>query len=182
MSDLFLRRIGAADVDALFALLCDPAVFEFLVDGHEPPREGVVAWVEKSDADFAAAGLGIWLLEESDARRAEPIGCVRLDLAAADRSAELTYLLAPSAWGRGLATRMAATAIDVAFDSGAVDRVWAGADGPNARSIAVMRRLGMRFWRDVVYPLGPGVEYALPIDAPRPSTRFPTIPLREAGA
>jgi hypothetical protein len=32
-----------------------------------------------------------------------------------------------------------------------------------------MRRLGMTFRRDVQYPLGPGVEYAIHRDDPRPS-------------
>jgi hypothetical protein len=37
----------------------------------------------------------------------------------------------------------------------------AGTDLPNKASLAVMRRLGMRFHNDVQYPLGAGVEYVM---------------------
>lgn len=177
MGQWTLRRARMADVDVLHALLRVPEVYEFLVDGVAPPREGVVAWLDRSEEDFAKAGLGIWLLEDG---RGSVMGCVRLTIdVPAPRDAELTYLLHPDAWGRGLATRMGVTVIDLAFASGAVDRLWAGADGPNARSIAVMERLGMRFWRDVVYPLGPGVEYELfpeAVPVPRVAEPIPVWP------
>jgi RimJ/RimL family protein N-acetyltransferase len=56
---------------------------------------------------------------------------------------------------------MAWTAINRAFLSLQIDSVIAGTDLPNTPSIAVMRRLGMRFHKDVQYPLGAGVEYVL---------------------
>ena len=106
----------------------------------------------------AAPWLGLWLLEDGENRT---LGCVRIhepeDEAA---TCELTYLLDPTAWGRGLATRMARAAIARAFARGA-DSVLAGIDGPNTASLAVVRRLGMRFLRDADYPAGPGVEYVL---------------------
>jgi RimJ/RimL family protein N-acetyltransferase len=63
--------------------------------------------------------------------------------------------------GQGLALRMAWTAITHTFLSSQIDSVIAGADLANAASLAVMRRLGMRFHKDVQYPLGAGVEYVL---------------------
>ncbi len=56
---------------------------------------------------------------------------------------------------------MALTAITQAFLSGHVDSVIAGADLHNSASLSVMRRLGMQFHKEVVYPLGAGVEYVL---------------------
>jgi RimJ/RimL family protein N-acetyltransferase len=56
---------------------------------------------------------------------------------------------------------MAWTAIAQAFRSSHIESVVAGADIPNAASFAVMRRLGMRFYKSVEYPLGPGAEYVL---------------------
>ena len=151
-----LRRATRADEGSLHALFALPEVYEYLADGAAPPREAMSGLIEKSDADFAAAGLGLWLLETADCA---PAGGVRLVLDASARAAELVYWLAPAHWKKGLATRMGATAIRAAFASGAVDRVFAGADVPNRRSLAVMERLGLRHLRDVVYPLGPGVEY-----------------------
>src|SRR5258707_14699806 len=64
----------------------------------------------------------------------------------------------PRYWGQGLALRMAWTAITHAFLSSQIDSVIAGTNLPNTASLAVMRRLGMRFHKDVRYPLGAGVE------------------------
>jgi RimJ/RimL family protein N-acetyltransferase len=69
--------------------------------------------------------------------------------------------LDPRYWGQGLALRMAWTAITHAFSSSQINRVIAGADLANTASLDVMRRLGMRFHKDVHYPLGAGVEYVL---------------------
>jgi hypothetical protein len=55
----------------------------------------------------------------------------------------------------------------------AISTVFAGADGPNRASQSVMRRLAMRFRRAVEYPLGPGVEYVLQRDDPRPAPALP---------
>lgn len=169
-----LRRATRADIEALHALLAVPEVNEFLADGVAPPREAVVAWIDKSIVDFADAGIGVWLMDGDDGRL---MACVRLEYFADRRIAELSYLLAPEAWGRGLATRIASAALRAAFASGVVDRVFAGADGPNHRSIAVMKRLGMRFARDVEYPLGPGVEYELSATDPAVSSLQSGVPL-----
>jgi hypothetical protein len=41
-------------------------------------------------------------------------------------------------------------------------------DRANGASLAVMRRLGMRFYRDVRYPLGKGFQYTLARGDPGP--------------
>jgi hypothetical protein len=56
---------------------------------------------------------------------------------------------------------MAWTAITHAFLSSQIDSVIAGTDLPNAASVAVIRRLGMRFHKKVQYPLGAGVGYVI---------------------
>ena len=72
---------------------------------------------------------------------------------------------------------MAWTAITQAFLSSQIDTIIAGADLPNAASFAVMRRLGMRFHKEVQYPLGAGVEYVLHCDDAGPLPRPALIPL-----
>ena len=95
----------------------------------------------------------MWFLENVPTRYA---GCVELRPYPSPRSAELIYLLDPRYWGQGLARRMAWTAITHAFLSSQIDSVIAGTDLPNTASLAVMRRLGMRFHKDVQYLLGAG--------------------------
>ena len=163
-----LRRATDADGDRLHALLTVPEVYRYLADGVPPPREVVDGRITRSRADFAAAGIGLWLLEDA---AGELGGCVRLEVTG-PASAELTYALHPMNWGWGLATRMSWTVMRPALEGGRVEEIVAGADVPNAASIAVMQRLGMTYARSVQYPLGAGVEYrfrrgdAAPIPAP----------------
>jgi len=72
---------------------------------------------------------------------------------------------------------MAWTAITHTFLSSQIDSVIAGTDIPNTASIATMRRLGMRFHKDVQYPLGAGVEYVLRRDDVGPVPKPVLIPL-----
>ena len=76
-----------------------------------------------------------------------------------------------------VATRMAWTAITRAFASPHIDYIVAGHDLPNTASSAVMRRLGMRFHKNVRYPLGAGAEYILHRDDAGPMPRPALIPL-----
>jgi RimJ/RimL family protein N-acetyltransferase len=69
------------------------------------------------------------------------------------------------------------TAITHAFLSSQIDSVIAGADLPNTASLSVMRRLGMRFHKDVQYPLGAGMEYVLHRDDEGPLPKPVLIPL-----
>lgn len=169
-----LRRAGPDDVDGLHALACLPPVFRYLFDGAAPPHEFIAQRVAQSVGRPAATGLGMWILEGPTGQQA---GCVELRPHAAPRSAELTYLLEPDHRGRGLAVRMAWTAIVHVFRSAHIDAVIAGADHPNVASFAVISRLGMRFRKEVQYPLGAGAEYVLHRDDPGPTPVPVLLPL-----
>ncbi|MGI9333328.1 MAG: GNAT family N-acetyltransferase [Gammaproteobacteria bacterium] len=160
----YLRRASEQDVDALYALLCVPEVYRYLSDGVPPPRKQAEKWIELNCADYAAGGLGLWMLE-ADAQRLA--GCVCLEADSRPRTGEIIYLLHPEYWGQGLATRMSWTVVERVFRERLLDQIVAGADGPNQASVAVMSRLGMKYLRAVRYPLGPGVEYALRHDDPK---------------
>jgi len=167
---MFLRSARPDDVDAMHRLFAEPAVFRYLADGAAPPRSVTEAWV----ATDRSGGLGLWLL--CDGKRLD--GCVRLSAYGEPGTAELTCLLHPRVWGRGFATRMSWTVMQHALATNRVDTIIAGADVPNTASVAVMRRLGMRFVRDVTYPLGAGVEYRFTRDDPPPDPLPCLLPLR----
>jgi [ribosomal protein S5]-alanine N-acetyltransferase len=153
-----LRRADLNDVDGYHALATNPLVYQYLFDGVAPDKEYITRLLKQSIANAGETGLGMWFLESVSVPYA---GSVDLRPYPSLRSAELSYLLDPSHWGQGLALRLAWTAITHAFMLPQIDFVIAGADLPNTRSIAVMRRLGMRFHKNVQGPLGAGVEYVL---------------------
>lgn len=158
MTDWQLRAAATEDLKDLLALTAKPEVYRFMFDGTAPARALLAERLDLFIANEAASGLGLWMLEQPGRAAG---GAVWLEPNLAAREAEVSYLLDPALWGRGLAGRMAWTAVTRAFESPAIDCVFAGADAPNTASIAVLQRLGMRFRRDVTYPLGPGVEYEL---------------------
>ena len=155
--DKHLRSVGAEDEAEVHRLLCVPEVYEYLADGAEPPPSVTSDWIGGA-VDSVRYGGGLWGLTSQRERRI--LGLVRLS-GDAEGELELTYLLHPSIRGQGYATRMAHTALNHAFGTRLVSAVRAGADVPNAASVAVMKRLGMTFRRDVEYPAGAGVEYVI---------------------
>ena len=155
--DRWLRAVRSDDTQPLLELLSVPEVFEFLCDGAPPERALVEDWV--ATGSIARLPFGLWLLTDSQDALC---GCVRLsEVDDGAASAELTYVLHPSEWGRGLATAMSRSVLARAFEVPSCESVLAGADLPNTRSVAVMARLGMRFHRYVAFPAGRGVEYLL---------------------
>ena len=153
-----MRRVQPGDEASIHQLLCIPAVYRYLADGVEPPPAIARDWIGSAATDHSRSGGGLWVLSRPDSGK--PAGLVRL-ATDAEAELELIYVLDPEYWGAGLATRMAHTAMGLAFSKGLVTTVWAGADVPNTASIRVMERLGMTFRRQVQYPAGAGVEYEI---------------------
>ena len=155
---MYLRRAIAPDEGSIHELFRIPKVFEYLADGQEPPPSIASEWIHSAAADVAQYGGGLWVLVNRTDQTVS--GVVRL--AGDDTGAlELIYLLHPTLWRQGLATRMAHTVMAQAFATGLASTIWAGADVSNTASIAVIQRLGMQFWRTVQYPLGAGMEYQI---------------------
>ena len=156
---IYLRLVSLeVEEEEVHELLCVPEVYRYLADDVEPPLSITREWIQQSAGDFHRFGGGLWALECSEGHRI--LGLARLS-DFEDNEAQLTYLLHPRTWGQGLATRMAHTAMSRVFSTGDVSSIWAGADLANEASVAVMRKLGMKFRRDVEYPCGPGIEYEM---------------------
>jgi RimJ/RimL family protein N-acetyltransferase len=169
-----LRLATLADVEGVHRLACEPRVYRYLFDGTAPARATIAEGIARAMADAAGTRLGLWILRSP---RLPHAGCVQLRPDPCAKSAELIYLLDPSHWGHGLATRMGWTAITTAFRQ-TFELVVAGSDGANKASLGVMLRLGMRFHRHVRYPLGMGFEYTLARGDPAPNPQPALLAIR----
>ncbi len=154
---LALRPAGADDVDALHALLVQPAVRHYLCDDKVLPREVVAGFV----AEHAAPGLGMWVVEHGGVLAGlaslKPVAEVLCDLVPALRGeVEPTVALAPEMWGRGYASEVLGAVLAHGFGTLALPRIAAVCDVPNARSAAMLARAGFR--RTGEYP---GVFYRI---------------------
>jgi len=145
--DLILRRWRPDDTAPFAALNADPAVM-----AHFPrPRTEAESAAEAGilDRRFVADGFGPWAVEHAG-RFIGFTGTMRilrpLPFPGGDRpgsTVELAWRLARDAWGHGFATRAARRALADLSERCGIGAVVAYTAAGNARSRAVMERLGM---------------------------------------
>jgi len=139
---LILRGWRDADVAPWAALNADPAVREFL--GPPLTFAESAASVRRFQEGFERNGYGFWAVEVRDTGAF--IGFTGLDPLDDDLpfgGVEAGWRLARDAWGHGYATEAARAALAYGFDTAGLDEIVAITAATNARSQAVMRRLGM---------------------------------------
>ena len=136
--------LAEADVRSAFAIFGDREVTRFLtrhevdLDGQ---RRGLARLIEGSRS--FPAGLGWFALE----RRSDGavIGCgILKPLEDSGPEIEVGYHLARAHWGQGYATEAARALLRHGFETLGLPRIVAVVDPENARSLAVVARLGMR--------------------------------------
>ena len=150
---LRLRRFTAADLERLVELDSDPEVMRWISYGVPTPRERyereiLPRWFAQYEATPL---LGYWAAESRD--EGAFIGWFhlrpdRID----DGEQELGYRLRRAAWGRGLATEGSLALLDHGFRRVGAGRISARALAGNHASQRVMRKCGLQYERDFVYP------------------------------
>ncbi len=103
----------------------------------------VEAEIRASRERFANLGAGIWALLPKDTNILA--GFCGFRFFHDPPELQLLYGLAPSHWSGGLATEASRAVMRYAFEDLGFAEVVASTDAPNAASIRVMERLGMKF-------------------------------------
>lgn len=152
---LRLTPISAPHTDALWSVHRDPDVARWYAGewsraqaresaeamGRAWRTDGVHKWLARRRSDGSVVGRG---------------GCSWTVLEGS-RVVELGWALRGVHWGNGYATEIGRAGLDFAFDALGVDRVVSFTETHNARSRAVMERLGMTYEGSIVLPgLVPG--------------------------
>jgi RimJ/RimL family protein N-acetyltransferase len=129
---LRLRAFEASDVDAIAALLGDPAAMRYVGDGEPEPldRKSAENKIRESQTPLDADGTGApaVVLKATE----EVIGYCGMEVGEDTGELELHYALSPAFWGQGLALEAAGTVVDYA--DAFLDVVLATADPRNAAS------------------------------------------------
>lgn len=144
---LRMRPFTKDDVDTLHRLWADPGVRKYLWDDAVITREQAEEVVTGSLESFATGGFGMWLVMPKEQQ--EIIGFCGLRHFGDPPEVEILYGLYPEYWGQGLATEAANAMVRCGFEEHKLDRIWAGADPPNAASFRVMERSGMKFAKTI---------------------------------
>ena len=135
--------VAPATLDAFHALVQDPHVRRYLMDGQVFPREWSEARIRDSAALFERRGVGLWLSHEraSDAL----VGfCGFLEFPDIHPEPELVYALMERYAGRGYATEMARAAIEHARTQSGFRDIVTSVDEVNAASLHVLEKLGFK--------------------------------------
>jgi ribosomal-protein-alanine N-acetyltransferase len=140
---LILRRWRDSDREPFAAMNADSEVME-----HFPAsmsREESDSLVDRVEAHFDERGFGLWALEVAET--GEFIGFTGLAVPRFEAhfmpAVEVGWRLARSAWGHGYATEAARRAIAFGFADAGLAEVVSFTTVANARSRAVMVRVGM---------------------------------------
>jgi RimJ/RimL family protein N-acetyltransferase len=142
---LIMRRWKGGDLDDLAALNADPRVMEFLPSTlTRDQSQKLLEWLE---IRFEAQGFGLWALELK--ATGELVGWTGLNAPKFEAPfmpcVEVGWRLAHRFWGSGLATEAACASIAYAFGPLKLKEIVSFTTRNNARSRAVMTRLGMTY-------------------------------------
>lgn len=153
---LLLRRWRKDDRGGFAEMNADPVVME-----HFPStlsKSQSEEFLERIEADFDKDGFGFWAVEIGG-KFAGFTGLGRISFdSPMGPGLEIGWRFASWAWGNGFATEAADRVLMAAFTELGFDQVYAFTSHTNARSEAVMRRIGMsrRMDLDFDHPRTPG--------------------------
>ena len=140
---LTLRTYLPGDVDALMAYYSDPDVARYLLDDpwtEDYARKEVERRLYRTGLDSEARSLAVVVEHEG-----EVIGDLAIWLNdGTGGKAEIGWVFAPQAAGKGFAAEAAAALIDAAFTHHGLHRIEAQMDARNEASARLCERLGMR--------------------------------------
>jgi RimJ/RimL family protein N-acetyltransferase len=158
---LVLRHQVIEDLDALWALYCDPEITKYIPDaprsyeeakeelewhmnGHPKyPELGLWATIHKESGNFIGrCGLLPWTIDEK-------------------QEVEVAYTIAREYWGQGLATEAAQAILNHGFEQLNLSRLVSLIDLENIASQRVAEKIGMTFEKEARDELGPFLIYSI---------------------
>ena len=140
---LRLRPCRRDDIEVLHRIWTDPGVRKYVWDDQIIARSQAAEIVEASLTQFRHQGDGLWLMLSGQADMA--VGFCGFWPFHQPAQLELLYGLVPSHWNRGLATEAARALLRFGFEERGFPTISASTDAPNAASIRVLEKIGMRF-------------------------------------
>ena len=146
---LSLVRVRPSDLADLCALHADPRVMATL--GGVRSEAETLAQLQALDAHWEQHGFGPWTARDPASGRFLGRGGLRRVPVEGREEVEVLYALAADAWGRGLATELARESVRVGFQVLGLPELVCFTLPENARSLAVMQRVGFQYQRDFIH-------------------------------
>jgi [ribosomal protein S5]-alanine N-acetyltransferase len=147
---LVLRRFEARDWQALARFYTDDQVMRFMLPGRGLPREQAQERAKSNIHNFndhwARRGYGVWAVQDRASGRL--LGQCGLRWVPEAEQTELLYLLAKTAWGRGLASEAGQATLRDGFGRIGFDQLIALTAPENRGSQRVLAKLGFNYTGD----------------------------------
>lgn len=146
---LRLEPCHPGHLEGLHAINSDPIVMRF-ISGCPETRDQTLTMIERVQARWARWGHSWWSIIERDSNEIVGAGCIQHLRRGGDEPdpacpLEIGWRLRRDRWHRGLATEAAVAMAAFAFERLHAPTLYAVCDAQNAASMAVMKRLGMRY-------------------------------------
>ena len=138
---LILRPFSGDDLPHYAAMNADPEIMAYL-GGPITPQ---ASWAQMEGANQSWRDNGFGKIAVERAADGTFMGMCGLSREPWDTDLELGWRLARPFWGQGFASEAARAWLAHGFENLDLARIISIADVPNARSIAVMTRIGMTF-------------------------------------
>ncbi len=147
---LRLRHFTCHDVQDMAQVMGDPDVMKFSVKGPLSVEQ-TQDFLKHIIATYERKGFGLWALEEKTTRHV--IGyCGHYFLTIDGREeVELSYRLARSIWGKGLATEAANATVQYAFGTLKLPRLISIIEAENHGAIRVAEKCGLTYTKDAEF-------------------------------
>jgi RimJ/RimL family protein N-acetyltransferase len=137
---LLLRPFEAADVEGMTAMLADPDTTRWI--GGVKSAAEAAASVMRMQESFKGRGWGTLAVIPAGTSRC--VGYCGVRPLAHTQEVEIAFGLSKDYWQRGLGTEASRACIDATFRALPLDSIVATVYPDNGRSIAVLKKLGMK--------------------------------------
>ncbi len=141
MTTLRLESLTVFHAPCMFAVLSDPAIYEFLDERRPDSLEAMTERYRMLERGWSSDGKQRWLNWIARLDTDECAGFVQATVHA-DGTADFAFVFGTAFQGRGLAHTASTMAIPILRDNYDVHALYATADARNARSIRLLARLG----------------------------------------
>lgn len=144
---LVLRRFEGRDFEGLARFYADDQVMRHMLPGRGLPRaqaqERAKSNIHNFNDHWERRGYGVWALQDRASGRL--LGQCGLRWVPEAEQTELLYLLAKTAWGRGLASEASRAALQFGFDRAGLETLIALTAPENRGSQRVLTKLGFTY-------------------------------------
>ena len=152
---LILRRLVSEDLDALWALYCDPEITRYIPDAPKTLDEARKELEWHKNGHPRNPDLGLWAtIHKGTGRLIGRCGLLPWTIEGQEE-VEVAYTIARDFWGQGLATEAAQGIVRHAFERLNITRLICVIEPENIASMKVAEKIGMTFEKAMVDEIGP---------------------------